>query len=117
MVDREDRIKSLRNFPPTVVSSYVDENEMVEYKLVFYPETSLFKVHRSDQPEGVDIPLMAISYVDFVSRIKRLKLNPSNNLDRIVLSLAEEWKNISSESREEFFNSIPLNALYLGEGL
>lgn len=117
MVDKKQRLESLKAFRPHTVASFIDEEEMVEYELVFHPSISMFKVHRSDAPGIQNLPLMAISYLDFVQKFKSLNLNPANVFDRIMLRLREDWKQAPQERREDFFDSVPLNSLFLGEGL
>jgi hypothetical protein len=117
MADRKQRLDSLKAFKPAAIASYVDEDEMVEYELVFYPHLNMFKVHRSDTPQGIpSLPLMAISYNDFIERVKAMKLNRANVLDRIILRLREDWDSVPEDRRNDFFDSIPLNSLFLGEG-
>lgn len=111
----EQRIESLKRFSPKVIVTTLDENSGVEYQLTFYPILNAFKIHRSDEPAlpvGLRLPVLTVSYVDFVNGT--IKLNPANRMDTIILALKQEWNDLSKEEKEEFFDNIPLNSLYLG---
>ena len=111
----EQRIESLKRFSPSVIAVVLDEESRVEYQLTFYPTLNAFKSHRSDEPTlpaGLRLPVLTVSYIDFVNG--RIKLNPTNRMDAIILALKREWDDLSKEEKEEFFDNIPLNSLYLG---
>jgi hypothetical protein len=109
----EERLKALEGFSPKVVATILDEDGGLEFQLTFYPTLNAFKIHRSDEPKGLPIPLpvLAISMSDFVDG---MKLNKANRIDRLILAFREEWNKIPQEEREAFYNDIPLNSLYFG---
>lgn len=111
----EERLASLKRFSPKAIVSYLDEDRGVEFQLTFYPSLNAFKVHRSDEPPmpaGIQLPLLTISYSDFING--EIKFNPANRMDQILKSLKDEWDSLSEEEKEDFFDSIPLNSLYIG---
>ena len=111
MTNFDERIESLSKFSPKPVIEIIDEENEVEYILTFMPQLNILIVKRSDT---LDEPPIAISYGTFARQCNNISLNKKNVLDRVIVHLVAAWGKTSKEHRMSFFNSVPLNSLFIG---
>lgn len=111
MATIDERYKNLSKFKPRPVIEVLDEENDVEYILTFIPSTNIMLVERSDARGE---PLVAMSYSAFSSEERPFKLNKNNVLDRVIIFVLDAWHDMELEAKMGFFDSVPLNSLFIG---
>lgn len=111
MVSLNERIASLSRFESIPIIEVLDEDEDVEYLVIFSPKTNIFIIKSNDNRGEPDI---GISYGDFVERMSNLNLNKLVRLDRVLMLIKDAWGKTDVNCKMAFFDSVPLNSIFIG---
>ena len=111
MVPFNTRLKSLKNFHPQPIIEILDEKNDTEYIIIFVPLLNVMVIERANFCDETPI---VVSYGDFTKSCENFDLNNRNCLDAVLSFVIKAWKQTESGLRMAFFDSIPLNSLYIG---